>query len=101
GPEDRVLQKTPFSFDVSVWEFFWPLLTGARLVVAPPGAHHDTAWLARIVRDEAITTLHFVPSMLQLFLEVKDFAAACRTVRRILASGEALPHELQERAFER
>ncbi|HYG63124.1 MAG TPA: amino acid adenylation domain-containing protein, partial [Thermoanaerobaculia bacterium] len=101
GPDDRVLQKTPFSFDVSVWELFWPLITGARLVMAPPGAHQDAAWLARIIHDEEITTLHFVPSMLQLFLEGKDLATACRTVRRVMASGEALPYELQERALER
>ncbi|HEY2739383.1 MAG TPA: amino acid adenylation domain-containing protein, partial [Thermoanaerobaculia bacterium] len=101
GADDRVLQKTPFSFDVSVWEFFWPLITGARLVVAPPNAHQDAAWLARIIRDEGITTLHFVPSMLQLFLEGKDLADACRTVRRVMASGEALPLDLAERALER
>jgi amino acid adenylation domain-containing protein len=98
---DRVLQKTPFSFDVSVWEFFWPLITGARLVVAPPGAHQDAAWLARIIQEEGITTLHFVPSMLQLFLEGKDLREACRSVRQVMASGEALPYELQERFFER
>ena len=101
GPDDRVLQKTPVSFDVSVWELFWPLVTGARLVVAPPGAHQDAAWLARLVRDCRITTLHFVPSMLQLFLEVDGLAAACRTVRRVIASGEALSPELQERALAR
>jgi amino acid adenylation domain-containing protein len=101
GPADRVLQKTPFSFDVSVWEFFWPLITGARLVVAPPNAHQDAAWLARIIRDNGVTTLHFVPSMLQLFLEGKDLAEACRTVRQVMASGEALPYELQERFFEK
>jgi len=101
GPADRVLQKTPFSLDVSVWEFFWPLLTGARLVVAPPGAHQDAAWLARIIRENGVTTLHFVPSMLQLFLEGKDLDEACRTVRQVMASGEALPYELQERCFEK
>jgi amino acid adenylation domain-containing protein len=101
GPDDRVLQKTPFSFDVSVWEFFWPLLTGARLVVAPPGAHQDAAWLARLICDNGITTLHFVPSMLQLFLEGKGLAGSCRTVRQVMASGEALPPELVERFCER
>src|SRR5205823_6072971 len=67
-PADRVLQKTPFSFDVSVWEFFWPLLAGARLVVAEPGGHRDTAYLVRRIAEDAVTTLHFVPSMLELFL---------------------------------
>ena len=66
---DRVLQKTPFSFDVSVWEFFWPLLTGARLVVARPGGHQDPRYLADTIRDAGITTVHFVPSMLQAFLD--------------------------------
>ncbi|WP_259678844.1 non-ribosomal peptide synthetase, partial [Lonsdalea populi] len=64
-PDDRVLQKTPFSFDVSVWEFFWPLLFGARLVMARPDGHKDTGYLARLIEDAGITTLHFVPSMLQ------------------------------------
>ncbi len=101
--DDRVLQKTPYSFDVSVWEFFWPLIAGARLVMAPPGAHQDPAWLARIVQAQGITTLHFVPSMLQAFLALagEDLAAVCRTVRRVMASGEALPAELAERALAR
>ncbi|RUP92203.1 non-ribosomal peptide synthetase, partial [Corynebacterium pseudodiphtheriticum] len=66
---DSVLQKTPFSFDVSVWEFFWPLMTGARLVVAAPGDHRDPARLVKLINAETITTLHFVPSMLQAFLQ--------------------------------
>ena len=68
-PEDRVLQKTPFSFDVSVWEFFWPLQVGASLVMAQPGGHKDSAYLVELIIDRGITTLHFVPSMLQVFLE--------------------------------
>src|SRR6185436_264706 len=68
GPADRVLQKTPFGFDVSVWEFFWPLLVGARLVVANPGGHQDPAYLAGLIAAEKVTTVHFVPSMLQVFL---------------------------------
>ena len=66
---DRVLQKTPFSFDVSVWEFFWPLISGATLVMAKPGGHKDPAYLAELINNERITTLHFVPSMLQVFLQ--------------------------------
>jgi amino acid adenylation domain-containing protein len=99
--DDRVLQKTPFSFDVSVWELFWPLITGARLVVAPPGAHQDAALLAGLIRDHGVTTLHFVPSMLQIFLEQEELAAACGSVRRVFASGEALPFDLAERFRER
>ena len=67
-PADRVLQKTPFSFDVSVWEFFWPLMTGATLVIARPGGHKDSRYLVQTIADEGITTLHFVPSMLEVFL---------------------------------
>src|ERR1019366_4301329 len=66
---DRVLQKTPFSFDVSVWEFFWPLITGAQLVMARPGAHRDNAYLMEVIQTQGITTMHFVPPMLQVFVE--------------------------------
>ncbi|WP_370962896.1 non-ribosomal peptide synthase/polyketide synthase [Amycolatopsis sp. cg9] len=97
-PDDRVLQKTPSSFDVSVWEFFWPLLTGATLVVARPGGHRDPAYLAGLIRAERITTVHFVPSMLQAFL-LDPAAATCTGLRRVLCSGEALPAELQARFF--
>ncbi|MBE9178531.1 amino acid adenylation domain-containing protein [Oculatella sp. LEGE 06141] len=97
---DRVLQKTPFSFDVSVWEFFWPLMTGARLVVAQPGGHQDSAYLVRLINQEQITTLHFVPSMLQAFLEEPDLDR-CPSLRRVICSGEALPVALQERFFAR
>jgi len=97
---DRVLQKTPFSFDVSVWEFFWPLLTGATLVVAQPGGHRDPAYLVNLIAEQGITTLHFVPSMLSIFLESPGLER-CSSVRRVFASGEALPLELQQRFFER
>ncbi|MGY0064535.1 amino acid adenylation domain-containing protein [Streptomyces sp. LZ34] len=98
--DDRVLQKTTFGFDVSVWEFFWPLMTGARLVLAEPEGHKDPAYLARLIRDEGVTTAHFVPTMLQAFLD-GDEASACTSLRRVLCSGEALPHALQERFFGR
>jgi amino acid adenylation domain-containing protein len=97
---DRVLQKTPFSFDVSVWEFFWPLLAGATLVVARPGGHRDPAYLVNIIAAQGITTLHFVPSMLSIFLEEAGLEG-CTSVRQVFASGEALPFELQQRFFER
>ncbi|HSF43680.1 MAG TPA: amino acid adenylation domain-containing protein, partial [Thermoanaerobaculia bacterium] len=100
-PEDRVLQKTPFGFDVSVWELFWPLLTGARLVMARPGGHQDPAYLVRTVRQERITTLHFVPSMLQAFLEAPGVEGCAATLRRVVCSGEALPLELERRFFAR
>ncbi|MGW4820643.1 non-ribosomal peptide synthetase [Streptomyces sp. NPDC004227] len=92
---DRVLQKTPFSFDVSVWEFFWPLMTGATLVVARPGGHRDSAYLADTIAAERITTCHFVPSMLQLFLS--EPAEKSAGLRRVFCSGEELPRDLQDR----
>ncbi|MEU1130958.1 amino acid adenylation domain-containing protein [Streptomyces sp. NPDC005900] len=100
---DRVLQKTPFSFDVSVWEFFWPLLAGATLVVAGPDEHKDPARLAEVIGAERITTAHFVPSMLQVFLGQEEgadgLAGRCADLRRVVCSGEALPFALQERFF--
>ncbi|QDG60834.1 amino acid adenylation domain-containing protein [Pseudomonas sp. NIBRBAC000502773] len=95
---DTVLQKTPFSFDVSVWEFFWPLMTGARLVVAAPGDHRDPARLVALINAEHVTTLHFVPSMLQAFMQ--DAAvSSCHSVQRIVCSGEALPVDAQQQVF--
>ena len=99
-PADAVLQKTPFSFDVSVWEFFWPLLAGARLVVAAPGGHQDAGYLMRLIRERQITVMHFVPSMLRLFVE-QEGLELCDSLRKVICSGEALPFELQERFFER
>jgi thioesterase domain-containing protein/acyl carrier protein len=98
---DAVLQKTPFTFDVSVWEFFWPLMTGARLVIARPGGHQDSRYLRDIISEQQITTLHFVPSMLQAFLAEERVEEKCGSLRRIICSGEALPVELVERTFER
>ncbi|WP_415835330.1 non-ribosomal peptide synthase/polyketide synthase, partial [Corallococcus soli] len=100
SPDDAVLQKTPFSFDVSVWEFFWPLMTGARLVVARPGGHQEPGYLADLIARERITTTHFVPSMLQVFLEEPGLER-CASLRRVVCSGEALPLELAERCLER
>ncbi|WP_447980433.1 amino acid adenylation domain-containing protein [Candidatus Nitrospira bockiana] len=99
-PGDRVLQKTPFSFDVSVWEFFWPLMTGACLVVPRPGDHRHPDRLVELIVRHAVTTLHFVPPMLQAFLDTPG-VNACRSIRRVICSGEALPAELQRRFFER
>ncbi|MFL9462640.1 amino acid adenylation domain-containing protein [Scytonema tolypothrichoides VB-61278_2] len=97
---DRVLQKTPFSFDVSVWEFFWPLMTGARLVVVQPGGHRDSANLVKLIAQHQITTLHFVPSMLRVFLEEQNLES-CTSLRQVFCSGEALPKELQDSFFAR
>lgn len=99
-PADTVLQKTPFSFDVSVWEFFWPLLSGARLAVAAPGGHKDPAYLIKMIRDQHVTVMHFVPSMLAMFLE-DHTVTECTSLRQVICSGESLPFELQERFFEK
>ncbi|HSS51755.1 MAG TPA: amino acid adenylation domain-containing protein, partial [Thermoanaerobaculia bacterium] len=96
---DRFLQKTPFGFDVSVPEFFAPLILGARLVVARPDGHRDSAYLARLVEQEGVTTIHFVPSMLPFFLAEDGVAARCRSLRRVLVSGEALPWEVEQRCL--
>ncbi|HFT7521874.1 TPA: non-ribosomal peptide synthase/polyketide synthase [Pseudomonas aeruginosa] len=98
GVGDTVLQKTPFSFDVSVWEFFWPLMSGARLVVATPGDHRDPAKLVALINREGVDTLHFVPSMLQAFLQDED-VASCTSLKRIVCSGEALPADAQQQVF--
>ena len=98
--QDRVLQKTPFNFDVSVWEFFWPLLAGACLVVAQPGVHRESASLLACICEQQITTLHFVPSMLSLFLQ-ESGVERCQSVRQVFCSGEALSIEQQRRFFTR
>ena len=98
GQSQRVLQKTPFSFDVSVWEFFWPLITGDRLIIAQPGGHQDSGYLVKVITQQQITTLHFVPSMLQVFLEEPE-VTSCKSIKHIICSGEALSVSLQKRCF--
>ncbi|WP_278314498.1 non-ribosomal peptide synthase/polyketide synthase [Lolliginicoccus levis] len=93
APNDAVLQKTPFTFDVSVWEFFWPLQIGARLVVALPDGHRDPAYLTELIEHERITVLHFVPSMLAVFVAAATESGwhdRIATLRMVFASGEAL-----------
>lgn len=94
-PEDRILQKTPYSFDVSVWEFIWPLFVGARLVYAMPGGHKDPDYLSALIAARGITTLHFVPSMLAVFLQARG--AEALPIRRVFCSGEALTMETVRR----
>ncbi|MBK3774258.1 amino acid adenylation domain-containing protein [Azospirillum brasilense] len=103
GPDDAILQKTPCGFDVSVWEFFWSFLVGARLAMAPPEAHRDPAALVRLIEHHRITTIHFVPSMLALFtasvIETHGpDAPICTSLTRVFCSGEALGRGLS-RAF--
>lgn len=95
--EDRVLQKTPFGFDVSVWEFFWPLMVGAALVIAEPGGHRDTWYLAELMEQERISTVHFVPSMLAQFLD-EPHDRSFTALKRVICSGEALSPALVGRA---
>ncbi|WP_253277343.1 non-ribosomal peptide synthase/polyketide synthase [Rhodococcus sp. RD6.2] len=89
-PSDVVLQKTPVTFDVSVWELFAPLQVGARLVVAEPDGHRDPQYLARVIAEESVTSVHFVPSMLSVFV-TEPSAASCTAVTRVFCSGEGLP----------
>lgn len=101
GPDDRVLQKTPYGFDVSVPEIFGTLAAGARLVMARPGGHRDPAYLIDTIRRYGITAIHFVPSMLRAFLaEVRDTGARLPTLRRIVCSGEELTGDLVTEADE-
>lgn len=93
---DSVLQKTPFSFDVSVWEFFWPLINGAVLVMAKPEGHKDPQYLIDTIINEKITIIHFVPSMLYAFLEQQN-VRSCSSLRQVFCSGEALNPDLLKR----
>ncbi|MGN7996499.1 non-ribosomal peptide synthase/polyketide synthase [Chitinophaga sp. 22308] len=88
-PEDAVLQKTTFSFDVSVWELLWPLICGAKLVFAKPEGQKDADYLQSAIQRYGITTIHFVPSLLNVFLE-NITGGACPSLQRVLCSGEAL-----------
>ncbi|MET3982552.1 amino acid adenylation domain-containing protein [Streptomyces sp. PvR034] len=91
--DDRVLQKTATSFDVSVWEFFWPLLQGATMVMAKPDGHRDPEYLADLIRAERVTTVHFIPAMLAAFVQTPR-VGDCTSLRRVFCGGEALPADL-------
>ena len=91
---DKILQKTPFGFDVSVWEFFWPLMQGAQLIVAEPDLHKDPKLLSQLITRHQITVLHFVPSMLQAFIS-EDSSKECTSIKHLICSGEVLPAALQ------
>ncbi|MGB3443714.1 MAG: amino acid adenylation domain-containing protein, partial [Actinophytocola sp.] len=95
---DRVLQKTSCGFDVSAWEFFWPLIAGAELVLAQPGGHKDPAYLASVIAAHRVTTVHFVPSMLKVFL-AEPGARECTSLRRVICSGETLSADLARQFF--
>ncbi|WP_311636980.1 non-ribosomal peptide synthetase [Streptomyces hintoniae] len=93
GADDTVLQKTPSTFDVSVWELFWPLVHGARLALARPGGHRDPGYLGQLIRAERVTLAHFVPSMLRAFVDSGEFTTPL-PLRDVICSGEALPPRL-------
>jgi amino acid adenylation domain-containing protein len=100
GETDRVIQKTPFSFDASVWEFFAPLFAGAQLIMARPGGHQDSSYLVKLIAEKKITVLQLVPSLLQMLLEEKEIES-CTHLKRVFCGGEALSRELVERFFEK
>ncbi len=96
--KDKVLQKTPFSFDASVWEFYAPLLVGGQLVLAQPGGHADPAYLLKVIAQQQVTTVQFVPSLLQILVEQRGIET-CYSLKQIFCGGETLPITLQEKLF--
>jgi amino acid adenylation domain-containing protein len=98
GTGDAVLQKTPFSFDVSVWEFFWPLMVGARLVFAKDQADLDTDYLTNLIDEHQITVVYFVASALQMFLATRK-SGTCESLRYVFCGGEAMPLHVQRDFF--
>jgi amino acid adenylation domain-containing protein len=99
-PADRLLQKTALTFDASAWEFFWPLITGATLVVARPYAEKDGDYMVKTLQEQGVTVLQLVPSLLKLLVEQEGFEN-CRSLRHVFCGGEALPAAVCERFFER
>jgi amino acid adenylation domain-containing protein len=100
GPGDRVLQKTACTFDVSVWEFLWPLMTGAALVLAEPGGHRDPAYVRDAIRRHGITVVHFVPSFLRTFVMLAG-VEECASLRHVISSGESLTSHLRDQCRDR
>ncbi|MFJ2980802.1 MULTISPECIES: non-ribosomal peptide synthetase [unclassified Pseudomonas] len=100
GDSDVLMQKAPISFDVSVWECFWPLITGCKLVLAGPGEHRDPQRIAALVQQHQVTMLHFVPPLLQVFVQ-EPLAAGCSSLRRLFCGGEALSASLRDRVLQR
>jgi amino acid adenylation domain-containing protein len=100
SPSDRLLQRAPLGFDVSVWEILWPLSVGARLVLARPKHHADPTYLTEVICAQGVTVVCFVPSLLQLFLEHADIER-CRTLRLVISGAETLTPDLVQRFFQR
>ena len=99
GGNDKLLQKSPYSFDVSVWEFFWPLMAGARLVMALPGMHVDSGYLWKTISENEITHVQFVPTVLQTFLSEPELHRELPHLKHVFCCGEALSYSLQEQFF--
>ncbi|MFG1797761.1 amino acid adenylation domain-containing protein [Nocardia sp. NPDC049149] len=98
--DDVVLHKSPLTFDVSVWELFWPLQIGARMVVAAPDGHRDPGYLVDTIIRHRVTVVYFVPSMLEVFLD-HPRVGDCRSLTTVLASGETLPVAIALRTLQR
>ncbi len=97
---DVILQKTTYSFDVSVWELFWPIVVGCRLVFAKPEGHKDNQYLIETIIKEKISTIHFVPSMLNTFIDTEG-VENCLSLKRVLCSGEVLSYKLTEQFYKK
>src|SRR5262249_18058514 len=100
APDDILLQKTVFTFDASVWELFAPLFAGARLVLARPDGHRDSAYLVEAIRSERVTILQMAPSMLRVFLREEEIER-CESLRHVFCGGEELKVEDRELFFAR
>lgn len=98
-PQDRVLQKTPYTFDVSVWEFLWPLAVGSTMVVAEPGGHVAMRYLYEVIKTDNVTHLHFVPSVFRLFLMLPDLSEL--PIKKLFCSGEALSADTVETFYKK
>ncbi|MEE9453480.1 MAG: amino acid adenylation domain-containing protein, partial [Paracoccaceae bacterium] len=96
GRPQRVLHKTPFNFDVSVWELFWPLVAGHQMVIARPDGHKDPAYLAELIGQQQVSIVHFVPPMLEVFLSLADLSH-CTGLQAVVCSGQALPTDVAAR----
>lgn len=100
APGDRLLQKTPITFDVAVKEVFWPLIAGAELVLAKPGGQRDPEYLADLIDHAGVSVAHFVPSMLDAFLTVAARRRTGRTLRLVMCGAETLAVATKDRFFE-
>ncbi len=95
---DKILHKTPYTFDVSIWEIFWPLVMGSTLVIAIPHGHKNPLYLSSLIEHHQISNTHFIPSMLELFLQLAN-TKQCGSLKRVFCSGEALTRKLSAHFF--